>query len=1268
MLKCRLVRAFSIFAVVGLSLAATNARAQTISVPALSNVGSGLQSGGFFATLSTSQHGGKTVHVESDNPSVVLVSPNVSTAGAASFDVFVPNGSTSVGFVVQGVENTTGTATVTVSAPGFTSGSRTATIVQPAVDIAGLVTSIDTLDPASAFYVRVGLPGAGNGSVNPTQNVRIGGTGLTATIVNSNAFAGQLITTPVTGQTVTVSIPPGLFYSPTTVAAGGVAFDGLNVALTTVSASIPGFITTTAASVNVNVTQPTISLNAIGNVGAGLQGGANSVTLSASQHGGVTVHVESADPSVALVSPNATTVGTASIDVFLANGATNTSFVVSGLEGASGASLITVSAPGFGSDSKTASIQQPALAISTLVTTLDTLDPADPFWVQIGLPSGGITSVNPTQSIRAGGVSVTATIKNSAIAVGELITTALTGDSVTVTIPPGLYYSPTTVATGGVAFDGTALGSTTVSATIPGFIATTAASQSVTVTQPIISMNAIGNTGSGLTGGGNSATLSASQHGGVTAHVESANPSVALVAPNSTTPGTASFDVFVANGFSSVNFFISGMENVTGTSLITVSAPGFTSASQTATIVQPAFDITGLGTTIDTLNPADPFNVRIGLPNGISSVNPVQPVRAGGTTLTATIKHSNHPVADLITTPLTGDSVVVSITPGNSFSPGTVATGGVAFDGIALGSTTVSATIPGLIATTAASQNVTVTQPSISLNPLATVGAGLQGSTNSATLSVSQHGGVTVHVASANPSVALVSPNASTAGSASIDVSVANGLTSANFVVQGVENATGTVNITVSVPGFTGATQPVTIATPALDLTGLLSADDAADPNDPFQVRIGLPTGGNTSVNPAQSVRAGSPGVTATITLTNAVAGQLVTTLATNDTVTVHIAAGASTSGATVAAGGVAFDPLAPGTTLVAATIPGFIATGAATQQVVVSQRIVTMASIEDVGAGLQSGVITAVLGLAQHGGVTVHVASGDPSVALLAPNFSTPGTASLDFPLSNGSTQISFFVQGIAIGTSTITASVPTFTSGVRVANIVQPALQVALLADTLLDNDPNDPFVVRVGTPSGGNATVGTAQFVRPGGPTLNATVSLSDVSFATLVTDTQNGSPVTVTIPAGESQSAASAVLGGVELDPLLPGSTTVSAVIPGFLATTAASHLVVVKSHQVSTGAAAVPLAPGLAQNIPNPFNPVTTIGYQVPAGGADVNITVFDIAGRVVRTLVNEHRSPGAWLAQWNGEDNRGQHVASGVYFYRMRAGAFVETKKMVLLK
>jgi M6 family metalloprotease-like protein len=89
---------------------------------------------------------------------------------------------------------------------------------------------------------------------------------------------------------------------------------------------------------------------------------------------------------------------------------------------------------------------------------------------------------------------------------------------------------------------------------------------------------------------------------------------------------------------------------------------------------------------------------------------------------------------------------------------------------------------------------------------------------------------------------------------------------------------------------------------------------------------------------------------------------------------------------------------------------------------------------------------------------------------------------------------------------------------------------------------------------------------------------------------------------------------------------------------------------------------------LSQNFPNPFNPTTTIHYDVKAGGGQVSLRVFDVSGRVVRTLVDGHQTEGARSITWNGTNDRGQSVASGIYFYRMMAPGFTETKKMVLLR
>jgi hypothetical protein len=93
----------------------------------------------------------------------------------------------------------------------------------------------------------------------------------------------------------------------------------------------------------------------------------------------------------------------------------------------------------------------------------------------------------------------------------------------------------------------------------------------------------------------------------------------------------------------------------------------------------------------------------------------------------------------------------------------------------------------------------------------------------------------------------------------------------------------------------------------------------------------------------------------------------------------------------------------------------------------------------------------------------------------------------------------------------------------------------------------------------------------------------------------------------------------------------------------------------------------PLVSGIDQNHPNPFNPQTTIHYTLATPGR-VTLTVYDATGRLVRTLLDENQPAGARDVTWNGQDDRDHAVASGVYFYKMTAGKFTETKRMVLLK
>ena len=88
---------------------------------------------------------------------------------------------------------------------------------------------------------------------------------------------------------------------------------------------------------------------------------------------------------------------------------------------------------------------------------------------------------------------------------------------------------------------------------------------------------------------------------------------------------------------------------------------------------------------------------------------------------------------------------------------------------------------------------------------------------------------------------------------------------------------------------------------------------------------------------------------------------------------------------------------------------------------------------------------------------------------------------------------------------------------------------------------------------------------------------------------------------------------------------------------------------------------------LAQNYPNPFNPETTIEYTL-RGRSHVTIRIYNVAGQLLRTLVNDARAAGPHQVLWDGRNNAGQRVSSGVYFYKLQANDFAQTKKMVLLK
>ncbi|HEY0780181.1 MAG TPA: hypothetical protein VGD56_19600, partial [Gemmatirosa sp.] len=482
------------------SIPVSIANAPTFSFSTLPQyVGAGLRNGSYsYIQLgSPAPNGGVAVTIRASDSTRLLVAPATSTAtvGHGTATVIVPAGQSTATFYVDGVEGAGGsTATLTAAASGYTSATTSAiSVTRLGVGVAGLPATTTTLTPATTFYAYVGPTYTSNGYtyLAGAQPVRPGGHAITVTFASSQANVARLKTNATTAQSVTAVIAAGQQNTPTNLPSGGVAFQPLSGGSTTVSANVPGAVAVANSAQTVTVTGAGITFVYVPQyLGAGLRSSSFVYAQlgAPAPVGGATVTIRASDSTRLLVAPatSTATVGHGTATVIVAAGQSTATFYVDGVESAAGNSAtVTASAPGYATGTTTAiGVTRPGLAIAGLPATTTTLTPATAFYAYVGptYTTGGNTYLAGAQPVRPGGHPITVTFASSQASVGQLKTSSTTARTATATIAVGQQNTPTDLPSGGVAFQPTGGGSTTVSVRAPGAATVSTSVQSVSVT------------------------------------------------------------------------------------------------------------------------------------------------------------------------------------------------------------------------------------------------------------------------------------------------------------------------------------------------------------------------------------------------------------------------------------------------------------------------------------------------------------------------------------------------------------------------------------------------------------------------------------------------------------------------------------------------------------------------------------------------------------------------------------------------------------------
>lgn len=1000
------------------------------------------------------------------------------------------------------------------------------------------VTAIVTGLSSTATFVLTNTVGA------PAAITATSGSGQSATI--NTAFASPLAATVtdsngnlLSGITVTFTVPSS---GASAVFAGGVTTATTNSSGVAVSAAVSanlaaGTYTVTASVAGVS-TPATFSLtNTVGSAasitasGGGGQSAATGTPFSSSlsatvkDAGGnplsgvtVTFTAPSSGASAAFAggvsTANTNASGVATSGTLTANATAGSYTVIASVAGLSTTASfsLTNTASGQASISAVSGSGQSATVSTAFANPLVVMlknasgAPLSGTTVSFTVPSSGASATF------AGGVS-TATTNASGVATSAALTANGTAGTYSVT-------ASATGISGQAAFSLTNLAGAT-----PGAL-------NVSVGSPTV--------GQSLQTTGAVTVSQAAPANGISVTLTSSDATKALLATSATGSGSASISVVIAQGNTSVGFYVFGVAS-SGAATITAStaAAGLANGTATVTLAPSGFVLSGPGgtSTIST-NPGTTATLTVSPAQLDTSGNYVQtqPL-AGGALVSVTVTSSTPSVGTISGSPV-------------AFGAG-VAAGTVTFNAAAVGATTLAVTTPTGFTTPAEDTSVTATVASSGLiTAPVTVGKNLEavasvGLTNAATSPVS------VTVTSNNPSQVLLSNSSTGAGSSSIVLTVPANASLAQFFVYGLAS-NGSPTFTASAPGMGSATGTVTLAPSGIVITGPNSQYPS------FFTNIGqggqiisvfsalLDSSGNFS---AALNLAGGVSATVTVTSSNSSVGTI-----SPASVTIPGGSGSATT---------QFNPTGPGsTTLTASTPTGFTTPAPASSA---QPGPAVTATVTNTGIALQDdGIVgnnladmgTALIPTAAPAGGLVITLTSNDSHLLLSTTGQDKGFPSITVTIPAGSQTANYYFYGLtSSGTGSYTASAPGHTSRTNTIAYYPSAVEAQgefafggqqYLAASV-SAGPTTFSLVTAAVDSGGNSLIQQPL----AGVASSVTVSLtsSTTSIGTVVPS--------VTIPAGSGSVSAT-------FTPLAAGKTTITLSTPSGYSTAVANTVMTVVS--------------------------------------------------------------------------------------------------------